>query len=56
MKTILLVGCLAAVAVVAGVALAQSEPPSTVIHACKHPSGGWLRQVSEASANDEPAS
>ena len=45
MKTILLVGCLAAVAVVAGVALAQSEPPSTVIHACKHPSGGWLRQV-----------
>jgi Lamin Tail Domain len=46
MKTILLVGCLAAVAVVAGVALAQSEPPSTVIHACQHPSGGWLRQVS----------
>ena len=46
MKTILLVGCLAAVAVVSGVALAQSEPPSTVIHACKHPSGGWLRQVS----------
>jgi Lamin Tail Domain len=49
MKTILLVGCLAAVAVVAGVALAQSEPPSTVIHACKHPSGGWLRQVSAPS-------
>jgi hypothetical protein len=48
MKTILLVGCLAAVAVVAGVALAQSEPPSTVIHACKHPSGGWLRQVASA--------
>jgi Lamin Tail Domain len=46
MKTILLVGCVVAVAVVAGVALAQSEPPSTVIHACKHPSGGWLRQVS----------
>jgi Lamin Tail Domain len=46
MKTILLVGCLAAVAMVAGVAFAQSEPPSTVIHACKHPSGGWLRQVS----------
>jgi hypothetical protein len=45
MKTILLVGCLAAVAVVAGVALAQSGSPSTVIHACKHPSGGWLRQV-----------
>jgi hypothetical protein len=49
MKTILLVGCLTAVAVVAGVALAQSEPPSTVIHACKHPSGGWLRQVSAPS-------
>ena len=49
MKTILLVGCLAAVAVVAGVALAQSEPPSTVIHACKHPSGGWLRQVASAA-------
>jgi hypothetical protein len=49
MKTILLVGCLAAVAVVAGVALAQSEPPSTVIHACKHPSGGWLRQVAAPS-------
>jgi Lamin Tail Domain len=49
MKTILLVGCLATVAVVAGVAFAQSEPPSTVIHACKHPSGGWLRQVSSAA-------
>jgi Lamin Tail Domain len=49
MKTILLVGCLAAVAVVAGVALAQSEPPSTVIHACKHPSGGWLRQVAAST-------
>jgi large repetitive protein len=48
MKTILLVGCLAAVTVVAGVALAQSGPPSTVIHACKHPSGGWLRQVTSA--------
>jgi large repetitive protein len=48
MKTILLVGCLAAVTVVAGVALAQSGPPSTVIHACKHPSGGWLRQVASA--------
>jgi Lamin Tail Domain len=49
MKTILLAGCLAAIAVLAGVALAQSEPPSTVIHACKHPSGGWLRQVSAPS-------
>jgi large repetitive protein len=49
MKTILIVGCLAAVTVVAGVALAQSEPPSTVIHACKHPAGGWLRQVSSPS-------
>jgi hypothetical protein len=45
MKTILLVGSLIAVAL-AGTALGQSEAPSTVIHACKHPSGGWLRQVS----------
>jgi hypothetical protein len=44
MKTILLVGCVIAVAL-AGTALGQSEAP-TVIHACKHPSGGWLRQVS----------
>jgi hypothetical protein len=47
MKTILFVGCVAAVAVVTGVALAQDSGPTTVIHACKHPSGGWLRQVSE---------
>jgi hypothetical protein len=44
MKTILLVGGVIAVAL-AGTALGQSEAPS-VIHACKHPSGGWLRQVS----------
>jgi hypothetical protein len=49
MKTILIVGCLVAVTVVTGVGLAQSEPSSTVIHACKHPSGGWLRQVSSPS-------
>jgi hypothetical protein len=45
MKTILLVGSVIAVAL-AGTALGQSEGPPTVIHACKHPSGGWLRQVS----------
>ncbi|HEU6445715.1 MAG TPA: lamin tail domain-containing protein, partial [Gaiellaceae bacterium] len=34
--------------VVAGVALAASSgEPATVINACKHPSGGWLRQVAE---------
>jgi large repetitive protein len=44
MKTILLVGGVIAAAL-AGTALGQSEAPS-VIHACKHPSGGWLRQVS----------
>ena len=47
MKTILL-AVLAAVA--SGVALAadSGELPA-VIHACKHPSGGWLRQVAEAT-------
>jgi hypothetical protein len=45
MKTILLVGSVIAVAL-AGTALGQSEGPPSVIHACKHPSGGWLRQVS----------
>ena len=45
MKTILL-AVLAAVA--SGVALAaDSGEPAAVIHACKHPSGGWLRQVAE---------
>ena len=46
MKTILIVATVATVAVAAGVALAQDTGEPTVIHACKHPSGGWLRQVS----------
>jgi hypothetical protein len=45
MKTILLLGGAIAVAL-AGAALGQSEAPA-VIHACKHPSGGWLRQVAD---------
>jgi hypothetical protein len=40
-----LLGGVIAVAL-ASTALGQSEGP-TVIHACKHPSGGWLRQVSD---------
>ena len=49
MKTILLAVLAAVVSVVAGAGLAASSgEPSTVIHACKHPSGGWLRQVAEA--------
>jgi hypothetical protein len=47
MKTILLLGGVIAIAL-AGTALGQSEAP-TVIHACKHPSGGWLRQVSAST-------
>jgi hypothetical protein len=47
MKTILLLGGTIAVAL-AGTALGQSEAPA-VIHACQHPSGGWLRQVSDAT-------
>jgi hypothetical protein len=47
MKTILLLGGVIAVAL-SGTALGQGEGP-TVIHACKHPSGGWLRQVSDAT-------
>ncbi len=49
MKTILLAGAAAMLLVAAGVALAasaESEGTPTVIYACKHPSGGWLRQVS----------
>lgn len=46
MKTILIVAAVATVAVAAGVALAQDTGEPAVIHACKHPSGGWLRQVS----------
>jgi hypothetical protein len=44
MKTTLLVACVLAVAFAAG-ALAQDTGDPGVIHACKHPSGGWLRQV-----------
>jgi hypothetical protein len=44
MKVILLAAA-AAFATVAGVALAQDSGDPNVIHACKHPSGGWLRQV-----------
>ena len=46
MKTILFVACATLVALVGGVALAQDSGDPAVIHACKHPSGGWLRQVS----------
>jgi hypothetical protein len=46
MKTILLAVLAAVVSVAAGVALAASSAePSETIFACKHPSGGWLRQV-----------
>jgi hypothetical protein len=47
MKSMFIALCTVAVALVAGVAFAQTGDESTVIHACKHPSGGWLRQVSE---------
>jgi hypothetical protein len=46
MKTTVLVACVSAVVLAAGAALAQDGGDPTVIHACKHPSGGWLRQVS----------
>jgi Lamin Tail Domain len=46
MRIILLAAAAASAVFVAGVALAQDSGASTVIHACKHPSGGWLRQVS----------
>ena len=49
MKTILLAVLAATMSVVAGVALAASSGESETIFACKHPSGGWLRQV-DASA------
>ncbi|MGH3081906.1 MAG: hypothetical protein ACRDNH_12370 [Gaiellaceae bacterium] len=49
MKFILLAAAAAAAVVVAGVALAQDSGDPTVIHACKHPSGGWLRQVSAST-------
>ena len=49
MRTILLACAAAAILVAAGVALAATgggEGTPTVIYGCKHPSGGWLRQVS----------
>ena len=49
MKTTLLAVLAATMSVVAGVALASSSGASETIFACKHPSGGWLRQV-DASA------
>jgi Lamin Tail Domain len=47
MKTILLAAAGAVVFVAAGAGLAASSGDGTpnVIYACKHPSGGWLRQV-----------
>src|SRR5919108_2933421 len=45
MKCILMALAAAAAVVIAGVALAQDSGDATVIHACRHPSGGWLRQV-----------
>jgi hypothetical protein len=49
MKSLLLVACVTALAIAAGAALAQDAGDPTVIHACKHPSGGWLRQVGETT-------
>lgn len=49
MKGIFLAAAAAVAVAVAGVALAQDSGDTTVIHACKHPSGGWLRQVSAAT-------
>ena len=46
MKTILWAAAAAVVFVVAGSAVgASADDPPSVIYACKHPSGGWLRQV-----------
>ncbi|HEU4941632.1 MAG TPA: hypothetical protein VFT18_00085 [Gaiellaceae bacterium] len=47
MKTMLLAVVAALVSAAAGVALAATagEGDPNVIHGCKHPSGGWLRQV-----------
>jgi lamin tail-like protein len=49
MKTTLLMACMTAVALAAGAAFAQDTGDPNVIHACKHPSGGWLRQVSTST-------
>jgi hypothetical protein len=46
MKVIFLAVATVCAVVVAGVALAEDSGAPSVIHACKHPSGGWLRQVS----------
>jgi hypothetical protein len=45
MKGIVWAATAALAVIVSGVALAQDSGDATVIHACKHPSGGWLRQV-----------
>ena len=45
MKTILIALVASVVFIATGAALGQSSDTATVIHACKHPSGGWLRQV-----------
>jgi hypothetical protein len=49
MKTMLFVASVMAVALAAGAALAQDTGDPNVIHACKHPSGGWLRQVTSST-------
>jgi Lamin Tail Domain len=49
MRLILLAATAALAVVAAGVALAEDAGDPNVIHACKHPSGGWLRQVSSAT-------
>src|SRR4029453_4518759 len=49
MKTMLFVASVIAVTLAAGVALAQDAGDPNVIHACKHPSGGWLRQVTSST-------
>jgi hypothetical protein len=52
MKAILLAASAAAVTLAAGAALASTagtEVEPTVIHACRHPAGGFLRMVSDAT-------
>jgi hypothetical protein len=49
MKVFLLILATTVAAVVAGVGLAQDTGDPNVINACRHPSGGWLRQVSSPS-------
>jgi hypothetical protein len=45
MKFIFLAVAAMCAVVVAGVGLAQDSGDANTIYACKHPSGGWLRQV-----------